>query len=146
MSEKKRILIVGSSNLDFVMNMYKLPEAGENIISLEGKNAELAIDKIILTPASDVMTYEQYKAKKGDNRTTLIASTASPYKFTNSVLSAVSDKKAHSEFDSVRLLSEVTNTGVPKPIAALEKAKVRFDEEIDKNDMLLAVYRALNVK
>ena len=29
--EKKRILIVGSSNLDFVMNMYKLPEAGESV-------------------------------------------------------------------------------------------------------------------
>ena len=28
---KKRILIIGSSNLDFVMNMYKLPEAGETI-------------------------------------------------------------------------------------------------------------------
>lgn len=36
MSEKKRILIVGSSNLDFVMNMYKLPEAGESIVDNGG--------------------------------------------------------------------------------------------------------------
>ena len=28
---KKRVLIIGSSNLDFVMNMYKLPEAGETV-------------------------------------------------------------------------------------------------------------------
>ena len=34
--EKKRILIVGSSNLDFVMNMYKLPEAGESVIDNGG--------------------------------------------------------------------------------------------------------------
>ncbi len=33
---KKRVLIIGSSNLDFVMNMYKLPEAGENIIDNGG--------------------------------------------------------------------------------------------------------------
>ena len=33
---KKRILIIGSSNLDFVMNMYKLPEAGETIIDNGG--------------------------------------------------------------------------------------------------------------
>ena len=34
--EKKRILIVGSSNLDFVMNMYKLPEAGESLVDNGG--------------------------------------------------------------------------------------------------------------
>jgi ABC-type glycerol-3-phosphate transport system substrate-binding protein len=38
-------------------------EEGENVISLEGKNARLAISHIILTPAEDQMTYEQYKAK-----------------------------------------------------------------------------------
>ena len=33
---KKRILIIGSSNLDFVMNMYKLPESGETIVDNGG--------------------------------------------------------------------------------------------------------------
>ena len=33
---KKRILVIGSSNLDFVMNMYKLPEAGETIVDNGG--------------------------------------------------------------------------------------------------------------
>ena len=28
---QKRVLVIGSSNLDFVMNMYKLPEAGETV-------------------------------------------------------------------------------------------------------------------
>ena len=36
-------------------------EAGERIISLEGKNAELAIDKIILSPAKKLQTYDEYK-------------------------------------------------------------------------------------
>lgn len=33
---QKRVLIIGSSNLDFVMNMYKLPQTGENIVDNGG--------------------------------------------------------------------------------------------------------------
>ncbi len=89
--------------------------------------------------------YEQYKNATGDDRPTVIASTASPYKFASSVLSAVSDKKTDSEFDIVRLLSEVTATEIPEPIKALEKANVRFKEICEKEDMLSAVYSALNI-
>ncbi len=89
--------------------------------------------------------YKQYVQKTGDDRPTVIASTASPYKFANSVLSAVSQEKAESEFDTVRFLSEVTSTTVPEPIKALENAKVRFKELREKDDMLTAVYNALNI-
>ena len=89
--------------------------------------------------------YEQYVAKTGDDRPTVIASTASPYKFANSVLSAVSDKTANSEFDTVRLLSKVTSTEIPAPINALENANVRFKEICEKEDMLNAVYKALGI-
>jgi threonine synthase len=89
--------------------------------------------------------YEQYKKATGDDRPTVIASTASPYKFANSVLSAVSQEKAESEFDTVRLLSEVTKTEIPEPIKALENATVRFKEICEKDDMLNAVYGALNI-
>ena len=33
---QKRVLVIGSSNLDFVMNMYKLPQTGENIVDNGG--------------------------------------------------------------------------------------------------------------
>lgn len=89
--------------------------------------------------------YEQYVEKTGDDRPTVIASTASPYKFANSVLSAVSDKAADSEFDTVRLLSEVTSTEIPEPIKALENANVRFKELCEKEDMLESVYKALGI-
>ena len=55
MSEKKRILIIGSSNLDFVMNMYKLPEAGESVVDNggvsyipggKGANAAIAFNRL----------------------------------------------------------------------------------------------------
>ena len=89
--------------------------------------------------------YEQYKKITGDDRPTVIASTASPYKFANSVLSAVSDEKTQSEFDTVRLLSDITKTEIPEPIKALENATVRFKEICEKDDMLNAVYSALNI-
>ena len=89
--------------------------------------------------------YKQYVEKTGDDIPTVIASTASPYKFARSVLSAVSDKKGDSEFDTVRVLSEVTKTEIPKPIEALESATVRFKEICEKEDMLNAVYSALGI-
>ncbi len=89
--------------------------------------------------------YKQYVKATGDDRATIIASTASPYKFANSVLSAVSDEKAQSEFETVRLLSEVTNTQIPEPIKALENATVRFKELCEKEEMLTAVYKALGI-
>ena len=89
--------------------------------------------------------YDQYIAETGDDRPTVIASTASPYKFANSVLSAVTDQKAGSDFDEVRLLNKVSAMEIPEPIAELENAKVRFNEICDKTEMLSAVYSALKI-
>ncbi len=89
--------------------------------------------------------YKQYVEKTGDNRPTVIASTASPYKFANSVLSAVGGQNVESEFETVRLLAEKTATEIPEPIKALENATVRFKEICEKEDMLEAVYGALGI-
>ena len=52
---KKRVLVIGSSNLDFVMNMYKLPQAGESIVDNggvayipggKGANAAIALSRL----------------------------------------------------------------------------------------------------
>lgn len=90
--------------------------------------------------------YEQYVNTTGDDRPTVIASTASPYKFAKSVLSAVTEKRAETEFDNVRLLNEVTGMEIPMPIKTLENATVRFTEVCEKEEMLSAVYRALGIK
>lgn len=92
-----------------------------------------------------VNVYEQYKKSTGDSKPVVIASTASPYKFAKSVLSAVSDTNGDSEFENVRLLSEITNTDIPSPIAALENATVRFNDVCDKDDMYKAVCSCLKI-
>jgi len=93
-----------------------------------------------------VTVYNQHEKETGDKRPVLIASTASPYKFAKSVLSAVSDKSADDEFSFVKLLSSITNTAVPAPIAALEDATVRFNDVCDKTQMRETVLECLNIK
>ncbi len=89
--------------------------------------------------------YEQYIKATGDDKPTVIASTASPYKFAASVLSAVSEKTGCDEFDTVNVLSNETGTEIPEPIAALQNATVRFKEICEKDDMLKSVYNALKI-
>ena len=89
--------------------------------------------------------FERYVKETGDSRTAVIASTASPYKFAGSVLSAVSDKTADDEFQTVDLLSQITSTEIPAPIAALKNATVRFSGVCEKDGMLDCVYSALNI-
>ena len=93
-----------------------------------------------------VNAYEQYLASTGDNRPVVIASTASPYKFAKSVLSALTNDIPNSEFDTVDALSELTHTAVPAPLAELKNATVRFKDIYDKNDMYAAVCNCLEIK
>ncbi len=93
-----------------------------------------------------VNAYEQYIQKTGDNRPVVIASTASPYKFAKSVLSALSDQIPENEFDTVDALSELTCTIVPVPLAELKNATARFNDIYDKNDMYTAVCKCLKIK
>ncbi len=92
-----------------------------------------------------VSVYEQYLSATGDNRPVLIASTASPYKFAKSVLSALSNDIPDSEFDIVDVLSEFTCTAVPMPLAELKNATARFKDIYDKNDMYNAVRKCLKI-
>lgn len=90
--------------------------------------------------------YEQFLKETGDNRPTVIASTASPYKFAKNVLSALSDDTADDEFAYVRLLHDVTSTEIPSPIAALENATVRFNETCEKDGMRDVVLKSLGIE
>ncbi len=92
-----------------------------------------------------VNAYEQYVNSTNDNRPVIIASTASPYKFAKSVLSALSSNIPESEFDTVDALSELTCTSVPVPLAELKNATARFKDIYDKADMYKAVCKCLKI-
>ena len=73
-----------------------------------------------------VSVYEQYRKASKDRTTTVIASTASPYKFAASVLKALGQTPTGDEFETTAQLQKLTNTTVPAPIQALGGKEIRF--------------------
>lgn len=94
-----------------------------------------------------VRVYEDYVKRTGDDIPTVIDSTASPYKFPNSVYSAVTgeDCTGYDEFETLEKLSSLTGVDVPKPIKELKNKPVRFNEVCDKENMSNMVFKLLNI-
>ncbi len=94
-----------------------------------------------------INVYGQYVSETGDETPALIASTASPYKFSKSVLTAVNDceEMPDSEFDMVDLLNEVTGVDIPTPLASLKNKKVKFTDTVRVDEMPEYVLSALGV-
>ncbi|MBQ7071346.1 MAG: threonine synthase [Ruminococcus sp.] len=90
-----------------------------------------------------VKVYQDYKAATGDETKTIIASTASPYKFSGSVLSALGENTEADEFSLVEKLAEVSKIPVPASLAALRDKAVRFDKTVDKTEMKDYVFSVL---
>ncbi|MDO5548748.1 MAG: threonine synthase [Eubacteriales bacterium] len=83
-----------------------------------------------------VSVYEQYCARTGDTTPTVIASTASPYKFCQSVIGALGGTAATDGTELLDQLHEMTGTEIPAPLAALRGKQPRFDLVIDKEEIL----------
>lgn len=92
-----------------------------------------------------VKVYGDYKARTGDDTKTIIASTASPYKFSASVLSAIGEDTCASEFELVDKLAEVSNMPIPASLAALKDKDIRFKDVIAKDEMASYVLKTLGV-
>lgn len=94
-----------------------------------------------------VKVYEDYRKETGDTTKTLIASTASPFKFSASVLDALGKKPADGtdEYDMVELLHEVSSMEIPQSLAALKTKPRRFDGSIDKSEMQQFVLQELHL-
>ncbi|MCH5298311.1 MAG: threonine synthase [Ruminococcus sp.] len=94
-----------------------------------------------------INVYGQYVSETGDNTPTVIASTASPYKFSKSVLTAVNDSEQlpDSEFDMVDLLNDITGVDIPAPLASLKDKKVKFTDTVKVDEMPEYVLSALGV-
>ena len=93
----------------------------------------------ILDPHTAVASaaYEKYKNETGDDTCTVIASTASPYKFTRAVLTSIDPKYSEMEdfalFDELNKLSGVP---VPKAIKDIISAPVKHTSVCDKDKLI----------
>ncbi len=93
-----------------------------------------------------VKVYNDYKAASGDATPCVIASTASPFKFSAAVLEAVEGKnEALDEFEMVERLAEVTKKSCPEQLVNLRDKAVRFDGCCSKDSMEQVVFDMLGV-
>lgn len=91
--------------------------------------------------------YEKYRKASGDTETkTIIAATASPFKFTRSVMKAIDGR--YDEMDDFALadeLSKIGNVAVPQAIEEIRTARVRHSTVCEVDEMPDVVRRFLGV-
>ena len=82
-----------------------------------------------------VKVYNDYKAATGDTTKTVIASTASPYKFSAAVLEALEGRVSDiDEYDKVDRIAELSKLDIPAALADLRNKPERFSDVIEKSD------------
>lgn len=76
----------------------------------------------------------------------VIASTASPYKFARSVMSAIDSKyEAMEDFDLIDELNRISGTAIPNAIEEIRKAPVLHDQVINVDEMEASVKAFLGI-
>ncbi len=92
--------------------------------------------------------YDNYVKETGDKTKTVIASTASPYKFNQSVLIALSGHGAvagKDEFTLLDELAEISGTDIPKSLAELKNKPRLFNTLCEKEQMQQVVSDFLQI-
>jgi len=80
--------------------------------------------------------YDKYVKETGDETVTVIASTASPFKFSKAVLKAIDDKLPEmSDFELTDKLSAVANVEVPNAVKELKTAEIRHKKVCSVSEM-----------
>ena len=91
--------------------------------------------------------YKAYREDSKDDRKTVIASTASPYKFAGSVMTAIDPKyKGQDDFKLIEELQKVSGTEIPNAIKEIMNAEIRHNTECDVDQMEQTVKNILGVK
>ncbi len=90
--------------------------------------------------------YNKYKAETGDDTVTVIASTASPYKFTRSVMNALGHgDESKDDFALADKLFELSGVQIPEAVTSIRNAEIRHKTVVDRSDMEKAVREFLHI-
>lgn len=89
--------------------------------------------------------YEMYKREMKDERKTVIASTASPYKFGTDVMKAIGKGEGLDDFSLVDELSKISGVPVPAAVEEIRNAPILHDVQCDASEMKATVERLLNI-
>ena len=91
---------------------------------------------------------ESYRRQSGDTTPNIIVSTASPFKFNETVLAALTEAdclKAQTEFTALSQLAEMIDRPIPPALAELEHKPVRHTAVCSKQDMPKIVKATLHI-
>lgn len=83
--------------------------------------------------------YQKYRTQTGDAAKTVIASTASPYKFPVVAVEAVTGETGLGDFEALEKLHTLSGVPVPPAVDGLETAPVRHRTSVAAQDMQAAV-------
>ncbi|MCR5784634.1 MAG: threonine synthase [Eubacterium sp.] len=127
---------------DFYGNWCSEEETAETIKSIY-EDTGYIIDTHTAVAAG---VYRKYRKETGDDTKTVIASTASPFKFTRSVMTAIDPSyDSKGDFELVDELSRIGNVEVPNAIEEIRTAPVRHNTVVDTADMEKAVKAFLEI-
>ena len=87
--------------------------------------------------------YEDYKAATGDDTPAVIASTASAYKFAESVANSIGIDGDMNGFEYIDAVNEKTGVRVPKGLKNLDKKEIRHKGVIEIDDMMKVVEQSV---
>ncbi len=91
--------------------------------------------------------YQKYLRETEDSTPTVIASTASPYKFTRSVMDALSDRyEGLDDFALADALEKLSRVKLPKAVEEIRTAPVLHQRVVDVADMPATVKEILKIK
>ncbi len=127
---------------DFYGNYASEQETADTIKALYEKTGYV-IDTHTAVAAT---VLHKYQEETKDNTKVVVASTASPFKFTRSVMNAIDAKyDAMTDFELVDELSKIANVEVPNAIEEIRTAPVLHDTVCDKEDMKSVVMKFLGM-
>lgn len=128
---------------DFYGNYANEKETAETIRSIY-EGCGYVIDTHTSVAAS---VYRKYVEETGDTTKTVIASTASPYKFTRSVMEAIDSEKyaAMGDFELVDELSAISKVPVPNAIEEIRSAEIRHNTVAEVDEMPGVVKKILGI-
>ena len=90
--------------------------------------------------------YNTYKKETKDDKVTVIASTASPFKFTRSVMEAIGlDDPSKKDIELTDELSEIAKVELPNAIVEIKSAPVRHDTQCEVDEMPAVVKKFLGI-
>lgn len=104
--------------------------------------------KYLIDPHTAVAyaVYKKYVKETGDKTKTVIVATASPFKFTKSVMESIDSRyKKYDDFELIEKMSDLAQVPIPSGVRDIEKMPIRHKMVCKKEEMKAKIAEILNL-